>query len=242
MTKTALDNILRNFVTIEDSIDIYGFNSNTPFRCFLSTLNTSRTGFKEPYFIKIPIIEENIFTRVPLFLLPHYYRSFHCKSEGIYTFETTCSDTNIKSSFFSVVDHFLPRSYIYTHVFGKYTIKDSTVFINKGVILNENLKPLVLLLPKVCPKPLASSFSLDQDAWEVLLDYSLFTDKNSLGTFVKNNLLPILTKYKYAIKIIDLQSKEIFQKPVIPNKTLDIKDSLYETLEKYYNDSDALII
>lgn len=239
MAKITLDNIFRNFATTNDSIDVCDFNSNF-FRCYLSTLNTSRNDFKEPYFIKIPIIEENIFTRVPLFLLPYYYHSFKYKSECIYAFETTVS--SIKNSFFSVLENFLPKCWINKDAFNRYTIKDITVFINKGIILNENLKPLVLLLPKVCLKPNTKSFILKQDDWEVLLDCSLFTDKNSLSTFVKNNLLPILIKYKYVIKIMNLQSKEIFQKPVIPNQTLDIKDSLYETLKKYYNNGNLLII
>lgn len=239
MTKITLDTIFRNFATITDSIESCDLDLN-PFRCSISTLNTSRN-FKELYFVKIPIIEENIFTRIPLFLLPYYYHSFQYKSECVYSFKTT--ESNIKSSFFSILDDFLPRYYTYSREpFVKYTVKDTTVFINRGIILNENFKPLVLLLPKVCPKLDTKSFILKQDDWEVLLDCSLFTDKNSLSAFVKNNLLPILTKYKYVIKIMDLQSKEIFQKPVIPNQTLGIKDSLYKTLKKYYNNDNLLSI
>lgn len=240
MTKITLDNKLRDFATIENSIEVCDLIT-IPFRCSISTLHTSRNNFKEPYFVKIPIIEENIFTRIPLFLLPYYYYSFQHKSECIYHLESIGSYS--QNSFFSTLESFLPRYYYsYNDAFIKYIVKDTTVFINKGIILNENFKPLVLLLPKVCPKPNTNSFTLEPDDWEVLLDFSLFTDKNSLSTFIKNNLLPVLTKYKYVIKVIDLQSKEIFQKPVIPNQTLGIKDSLYETLKKYYNNDNLLSI
>lgn len=112
----------------------------------------------------------------------------------------------------------------------KLNVGDVTFHINKGVILDEHLNPLIRLYTKL-KKEEGRVIITDVKA---KIDHSVYNKKSKLNDAIIKTLLPILVQSKWDISICDL-SEDIWDHPVIPNDPDNANRDIYSILNNYFN-------
>lgn len=112
----------------------------------------------------------------------------------------------------------------------KLNVGDVTFHINKGVILDEHLNPLIRLYTKLKKK---EDRIIITDV-KVKIDHSVYNQKSKLNDAILKTLLPILVQSKWDISICDL-SEDIWDHPVIPNDPDNANRDIYSILNNYFN-------
>lgn len=112
----------------------------------------------------------------------------------------------------------------------KLNVGDVTFHINKGVILDEHLNPLIRLYTKL--KKVEDRVTIADV--EAKIDYSVYNKKSKLNDTILKTLLPILVQSKWNISICDL-SEDIWDHPVMPNDPDNANRDIYSILNNYFN-------
>lgn len=112
----------------------------------------------------------------------------------------------------------------------KLNVGDVTFHINKGVILDEHLNPLIRLYVKI-KKGEDGIIITDVKA---KIDHSVYNKKSKLNDTIIKTLLPILVQSKWNISICDL-SEDIWDHPVMPNDPDNANRDIYNVLNNYFN-------
>jgi hypothetical protein len=112
----------------------------------------------------------------------------------------------------------------------KLNVGDDTFHINKGVILDEHLNPLIRLYAKL-KKEEGRVIITDVKA---KIDHSVYNKKSKLNDAIIKTLLPILVQSKWDISICDL-SEDIWDHPVMPNDHDNANRDIYSILNNYFN-------
>ena len=111
----------------------------------------------------------------------------------------------------------------------KINVGDTKFYINKGVILDENLNPLIRLYAKL-KREEGRVIVTDVKA---KIDYSVYNKKSKINDAILKTLLPILVKSKWNISICDL-SEDIWDHPVMPNDPDNANRDIYSILNNYF--------
>lgn len=119
----------------------------------------------------------------------------------------------------------------YDRQYTEIKINDMKYFIRKGTILNENGTPLIRIMIKV--KPNGSHDLLIEDT-KVLIDYSVYTSKNSVEKIIHSWIIPSLIENKYKIELSNFENNTIWDKPVIPIHIEKSKDIAYNVLKENF--------
>lgn len=122
--------------------------------------------------------------------------------------------------------YFLNNSANYKEI----NVGDTKFYINKGVILDENLNPLIRLYAKL-KREEGRVIITDVKA---KIDHSVYNKKSKLNDAILKTLLPILVKSKWGISICDL-SEDIWDHPVLPNDPDNANRNIYSILNNYFN-------
>lgn len=109
-------------------------------------------------------------------------------------------------------------------------VVDIKFYINKGVILDEHLNPLIRLYAKLKK---SDDRVIITDV-EAKIDYSVYNKKSKLNDTILKTLLPILVQSKWNISICDL-SEDIWDHPVMPNDPDNANRDIYSILNNYFN-------
>jgi hypothetical protein len=112
----------------------------------------------------------------------------------------------------------------------KLNVGDAVFHINKGVILDEHLNPLIRLYAKL-KKEEGRVIITDVKA---KIDHSVYNKKSKLNDAIIKTLLPILVQSKWDISICDL-SEDIWDHPVMPNDPDNANRDIYSILNNYFN-------
>jgi hypothetical protein len=112
----------------------------------------------------------------------------------------------------------------------KLNVGNVTFHINKGVILDEHLNPLIRLYAKL-KKEEGRVIITDVKA---KIDHSVYNKKSKLNDAIIKTLLPILVQSKWDISICDL-SEDIWDHPVMPNDPDNANRDIYSILNNYFN-------
>jgi hypothetical protein len=122
--------------------------------------------------------------------------------------------------------YFLNNSTGYKEV----NVVDTKFYINKGVILDENLNPLIRLYAKLKRE---EDRVIITDV-KAKIDYSVYNKKSKINDAIIKTLLPILVQSKWNISICDL-SEDIWDHPVMPNDPDNANRDIYSILNNYFN-------
>lgn len=112
----------------------------------------------------------------------------------------------------------------------KIEVADIKFYINKGVILDEHLNPLIRLYVKL----------KKEEDWvsitdvKAKIDHSVYNKKSKLNDTIIKTLLPILVQSKWNISICDL-TEDIWDHPVMPNDPDNANRDVYSILNNYFN-------
>lgn len=109
-------------------------------------------------------------------------------------------------------------------------VGDTKFYINKGVILDENLNPLIRIYAKL-KREEGRVIITDVKA---KIDYSVYNKKSKINDAILKTLLPILVKSKWDISICDL-SEDIWDHPVMTNDPDNANRDIYSILNNYFN-------
>jgi hypothetical protein len=112
----------------------------------------------------------------------------------------------------------------------KLNVGDVTFHINKGVILDEHLNPLIRIYAKL-KKVEGRIIIADVKA---KIDHSVYNKKSKLNDTILKTLLPILVKSEWNISICNL-SEDIWDHPVMPNDPDNANRDIYSILNNYFN-------
>lgn len=112
----------------------------------------------------------------------------------------------------------------------KINVGDTKFYINKGVILDENLNPLIRLYAKLKRE---EDRVIITDV-KAKIDYSVYDKKSKINDAILKTLLPILVKSKWNISICDL-SEDIWDHPIMPNDPDNANRDVYSILNNYFN-------
>lgn len=155
-------------------------------------------------------------------------------SEFVYAYKTDDHDIVYKNihrvanykTILNNFKHFLNSSVSYI----KINVGDTKFYINKGVILDENLNPLIRLYAKLKRE---EDRVIITDV-KAKIDYSVYDKKSKINDAILKTLLPILVKSKWNISICDL-SEDIWDHPVMPNDPDNANRDIYSILNNYFN-------
>jgi hypothetical protein len=109
-------------------------------------------------------------------------------------------------------------------------IGDTKFYINRGVILDEHLNPLIRLYLKLKNE---ENRIIITDV-KAKIDHSVYNKKSKLNDAILKTLLPILVQSKWNISICDL-SEDIWDHPVMPNDPDNANRDIYSILNNYFN-------
>jgi hypothetical protein len=112
----------------------------------------------------------------------------------------------------------------------KINVGDTEFYINKGVILDEHLNPLIRLYLKLKNE---ENRIIITDV-KAKIDHSVYNKKTKINDAILKTLLPILVKSKWNISICDL-SEDIWDHPVMPNDPDNANRDIYSILNNYFN-------
>lgn len=156
-------------------------------------------------------------------------------SEFVYAYTTNDysivykSTYNYRRAYKSILNNFrlfLTNSKNYQEI----NVGDVKFYINKGVILDEHLNPLIRLYAKLKK---SDDRVIITDV-EAKIDYSVYNKKSKLNDTILKTLLPILVQSKWNISICDL-SEDIWDHPVMPNDPDNANRDIYSILNNYFN-------
>lgn len=122
--------------------------------------------------------------------------------------------------------YFLNSSTSYKEV----NVVDTKFYINKGVILDEDLNPLIRLYAKLKRE---EDRVIITDV-KAKIDHSVYNKKSKINDTILKTLLPILVQSKWDISICDL-SEDIWDHPVMPNDPDNANRDVYSILNNYFN-------
>lgn len=112
----------------------------------------------------------------------------------------------------------------------KLNVGDVTFHINKGVILDKDLNPLIRLYVKL--QNIEGRIIITDV--KAKIDHSVYNKKSKLNDAILKTLLPILVTSKWNISICDL-SEDIWDHPVMPNDPDNANRDIYSILNNYFN-------
>lgn len=110
------------------------------------------------------------------------------------------------------------------------SVVDTKFYINKGVILDEDLNPLIRLYAKLKRE---EDRVIITDV-KAKIDHSVYNKKSKINDTILKTLLPILVQSKWDISICDL-SEDIWDHPVMPNDPDNANRDVYSILNNYFN-------
>lgn len=166
-------------------------------------------------------LEENQEKWVPSeFVYAHTTNDYNIVYKNINTYRTGYK--SILSNF----RFFLHSSKNYQEI----NVGDVKFYINKGVVLDEHLNPLIRLYAKL-KKEEDRVIITDVKA---KIDHSVYNKKSKLNDAIIKTLLPILVQSKWDISICDL-SEDIWDHPVMPNDPDNANRDIYSILNNYFN-------